>query len=50
MNRGDFAAAKEVYLARMKAFGQAGHATDYTPMTLNDMKYIYASGGSLATA
>jgi fructose-bisphosphate aldolase class II len=37
-------AAYQVYLARMKAFGQAGHATDYKPMTLEDMKKIYASG------
>ena len=42
-------AAKEVYLARMKAFGQAGHATDYTPITLDDMKDVYASD-SMATA
>jgi fructose-bisphosphate aldolase class II len=34
-------AAYEVYVARMKAFGQAGHATDYTPLTLQDMIEIY---------
>lgn len=36
------AAMKEVYLARMKAFGQAGHAQDYTQMSLDDMKDVYA--------
>lgn len=35
-------ASKQVYLERMKAFGQAGHAGDYEPMTLDDMKGIYA--------
>ncbi|NLO32299.1 MAG: fructose-bisphosphate aldolase class II [Candidatus Hydrogenedentes bacterium] len=34
-------AAYEVYVARMKAFGQAGHATDYEPMTLEDLKALY---------
>jgi len=36
-------AAKKVYIERMIAFGQAGHAGDYKPMTLDDMKKIYAS-------
>ena len=36
-------AAYQVYVDRMKAFGQAGHATDYKPMTLEDMKKVYAS-------
>ncbi len=36
-------AAYEVYKARMEAFGQAGHAGDYKPMTLDDMKAVYAS-------
>jgi fructose-bisphosphate aldolase class II len=36
-------AAYQVYVARMNAFGQAGHATDYTPMTLDDMKKVYAA-------
>jgi fructose-bisphosphate aldolase, class II len=31
-----------VYLPRMKAFGQAGHAGDYTPMSLDEMKAVYA--------
>lgn len=43
-------AAYEVYKARMIAFGQAGHAKDYTPITIEDMKAIYAKGGTLATA
>ena len=30
-----------VYLSRMKSFGQAGHAGDYEPMTLDDMKKVY---------
>ncbi|MCL5269490.1 MAG: ketose-bisphosphate aldolase [bacterium] len=34
-------AAKLVYIERMKAFGQAGHAGDYTPMTLDEMKAVY---------
>ena len=36
-------AAKKVYIERMIAFGQAGHAGDYKPMTLDDMKKTYAS-------
>ena len=36
-------AMKQVFLARMQAFGQAGHAGDYKPMTLDDMKAIYAA-------
>jgi len=36
-------AAYQVYVARMKAFGQAGHAGDYVPMTLDDMKKVYAA-------
>ena len=35
-------AAYEVYVSRMKAFGQAGHAGDYAPMTLEDVKKLYA--------
>lgn len=34
-------AAYEVYVARMKAFGQAGHAGDYKPMSLEDAKALY---------
>jgi fructose-bisphosphate aldolase, class II len=34
-------AAYNVYVARMNAFGQAGHAGDYTPMTLEEAKAIY---------
>jgi fructose-bisphosphate aldolase class II len=36
------AAMKEVCKARMIAFGQAGHAKDFKPMTLAEMKAIYA--------
>jgi len=36
-------AAYQVYLARMNAFGQAGHVGDYAPMTLADMKKVYAA-------
>jgi len=35
-------AMKAVYLDRMQAFGQAGHAGDYESMTLEDMKAIYS--------
>jgi fructose-bisphosphate aldolase class II len=34
-------AAYEVYIARMNAFGQAGHAGDYTPITLADIAKTY---------
>jgi len=34
-------AAYEVYVARMNAFGQASHAGDYAPITLDDMKKTY---------
>ena len=34
-------AAYEVYVARMNAFGQAGHAGDYAPITLEDAKSFY---------
>ena len=30
-----------VYIPRMKSFGQAGHATDYKPMTLAEMIEVY---------
>ena len=30
-----------VYIPRMNTFGQAGHAGDYAPMTLDDMKKVY---------
>ena len=38
-------AMKEVVKARMEAFGQAGHAGDYTPATLSDMARRYAKQG-----
>ncbi len=31
-----------VYIARMKTFGQAGHAGDYAPMSLDDAKKLYS--------
>jgi len=31
--------------SRMVAFGTAGHVGDYTPMSLDEMKAIYAGGG-----
>jgi len=34
-------AAYQVYLKRMKAFGQAGHAGDYEPTTLDAIKKVY---------
>ena len=34
-------AMKQVYIDRMLAFGQAGHAGDYKPMSLDDMKKDY---------
>ncbi|GMU92325.1 MAG: fructose-bisphosphate aldolase [Candidatus Hydrogenedentota bacterium] len=43
-------AAKQVYIKRMTAFGQAGHAGDYKQMTLEDMKKLYANGGVAAAA
>lgn len=36
-------AAYQVYVARMNAFGQAGHVGDYTPMTLAQMIAVYAA-------
>ena len=37
-------ALAELIAGRMKAFGTAGHAGDYTPKTLDDMKAFYAGG------
>jgi len=34
-------AAYDVYVKRMNGFGQAGHAGDYKPMSLDDMKKVY---------
>ncbi len=31
-----------VYIPRMKTFGQAGHAGDYAPMSLDDAKKLYS--------
>ena len=38
-------AATEVVKARMTAFGAAGHAGDYAPMSLEAMKKIYGCNG-----
>ena len=35
-------AAYLVYVDRMNAFGQAGHAGDYSPLSLDDIKKFYA--------
>lgn len=37
-------AAAEMYKDRMLAFGQAGHAGDFKPMTLEEMVEVYKSG------
>jgi fructose-bisphosphate aldolase class II len=39
------AAMKEVVKARMLAFGQAGHAKDFKPMTLEQMREVYRKQG-----
>ena len=39
-------AAYQVYVDRMNAFGQAGHAGDYKPMSLVAMKKAYGFGGN----
>jgi fructose-bisphosphate aldolase class II len=36
------AAMKQVYVQRMTQFGQAGHAGDYEPLTLEEMRARYA--------
>jgi len=38
-------AAYVVYIERMKAFGQAGHAADYTPISLCEAKSLYKGKG-----
>lgn len=37
------AAATEVVKARMNQFGSAGHAGDYAPMSLDEMKKVYSA-------
>ena len=37
------AAMQEVVAKRMKSFGQAGHAADYQPKSLEEMQAVYAS-------
>jgi len=39
-------AMKEVVKARMIAFGQAGHAGDYTPLSLEEVARRYKAGGA----
>ncbi|MHC4504745.1 MAG: class II fructose-bisphosphate aldolase, partial [Planctomycetota bacterium] len=36
-------ALKEVIAGKMRDFGTAGHSGDYAPMSLDDMKKVYAS-------
>ena len=43
-------AMQEVVRSRMEAFGQAGHAGDYQPMTKEDMAARYAKEGHELTA
>ena len=38
------AAMQQVMEDRMRSFGQAGHAGDYTPLTLREMQTRYAAG------
>ncbi len=37
-------AMAELLKSKMQAFGTAGHAGDYEPETLEDMKKLYAAG------
>jgi fructose-bisphosphate aldolase class II len=37
-------ALREVIAGKMRDFGTAGHAGDYEPMSLEDMKRVYARG------
>lgn len=41
-------AMKAVYVNRMTAFGQAGHARDYEQMSLDDMKAVYGDSAVAA--
>jgi hypothetical protein len=40
---------QEVVKARMEAFGQAGHAKDYDPISLPDMSVRYKEQGHKLT-
>ena len=40
------AAMQQVMEDRMNAFGQAGHAGDYAPLSLEEMRAGYAAGGA----
>jgi fructose-bisphosphate aldolase class II len=41
---------KEVVAARMRQFGQAGHAGDYEPRTLDDMRRFYVEEASASAS
>ena len=40
------ASMQAMYAERMRQFGQAGHAGDYEPKTLDEMRELYASGAA----
>ena len=40
------ASMQAMYAERMRQFGQAGHAGDYEPRSLDEMRELYASGAS----
>jgi fructose-bisphosphate aldolase class II len=40
------ASMQAVYAERMQQFGQAGHAGDYKPKSLDEMRELYASGAA----
>ncbi len=44
------AAMQAMLEKRMRDFGQAGHAGDYTPLSLDDLKRTYAEQGAAATS
>jgi fructose-bisphosphate aldolase class II len=43
------AAMRAVYAERMTQFGQAGHAGDYEPKSLAELRDFYAAAGSVST-
>ena len=40
---------KAVYSERMRQFGQAGHAGDYEPKPLAELREYYASEGAVSS-
>jgi len=40
---GEGEALREVIAGKMRDFGTAAHSGDYKPMSLDDMKKVYAS-------